>query len=172
MAIKTNQLTNCNVYVGNKSFLGRAEEVNLPDVGFTMSEHKALGMVAVRQYPNGIDKLEGKIKWNSFYSDVMTQFGNPFQSLKMMIRSSVRVYEGGDVADEKPYIVYLTVQPKKTPLGNFKQNDNVEMETEFSCTYVKVEYDGQQLIEIDAENNIYSVAGNDLLAKYRANLGI
>lgn len=172
MAIKTNQVTNCNVYVDDKSFLGRAEEVTLPEVNFTVSEQKALGMVGVREFPNGIDKLSGKIKWNSFDEDVFKKFSNPYKALKLMVRSSVRVYEGGDVVEENPLVMYLTIQSKKMPLGGFKQNDNVELETEFTATYVKVEYKGALMMEVDVDNNIYNVAGTDLLAKYRQNLGI
>lgn len=172
MAIRTNQLTNCNVYVEDKSFLGRAEEVTLPDANFTLSDQKALGMIGIRQFPNGLEKMEGKIKWNSFYDDVFIKFANPFKKISLMIRSSVRIWEGGDLVDEKPYVVYLTVQTKKLPLGVFKQNENVELETDISATYMKVEYDSNVLVEIDVDNNIYNVAGNDILAQYRANLGI
>jgi P2 family phage contractile tail tube protein len=172
MSIKTNTLTNANVYCEDKSMLGRAEEITLPEVNFTMTDHKALGMIGVRQFPNGIDKLEGKIKWNSFYDDAFKKFANPFKALRLMVRASVKIWEGGDLVDEKPYVVYLTVQTKKTPLGGFKQNDQVELENDISCTYIKVEYDGQLMMEVDVDNNIYNVAGEDLLATYRANLGI
>jgi len=43
--IKVNRLTNANVYVDGQSQLGKAEEVNLPDITFMLSEHKALGMI-------------------------------------------------------------------------------------------------------------------------------
>lgn len=36
-----------------------------------MQEHKALGMVGKIELPAGFDKLEGEIKWNSFYHEVM-----------------------------------------------------------------------------------------------------
>lgn len=172
MAIRTSTQTNANVYLEDKSMLGRAEEINLPDVNFTMTDHKALGMVGIRQFPNGIDKMEGSIKWNSFYDDVLKKFANPFKAIKLMARSSVRIWEGGDLVDEKPYVVYLTVQSKSFPLGAFKQNEQVEMTNNISCTYVKVEYDGQLMMEVDVDNNIYNVAGEDILAQYRANLGI
>lgn len=172
MAIQTNQLTNCNVYVEDKSFLGRAEEIALPDINFTMTDQKALGMNGVRKFPNGIDAMEGKIKWNSFYEDVFKRFSNPFKAIKLMVRSSVRIWEGGDLVDEKPLVTYLTVQTKKMPLGNYKQNDNVENESEFACSYAKVEYDGKTMLEVDVDNNIFFVDGQDLLAKYRQNLGI
>lgn len=172
MAVKTNKVTNANVYDEGKSLLGQAEEINLPEVGFSMAEHKALGMVGVRQYPGGIEKMEGKIKWNSFYADTYGSFANPFKAKKLQVRSSVQEWEGGDLVAEKPLVVYLTIQPKKVPGGNFKSNDNVEYETDFTCSYMKVEYDGNLVTEIDVDNNIFFVGGEDLLSAYRANLGI
>lgn len=170
--IKINRLTNANVYLENKSMLGRAQEIQLPALKAVMTDHVALGMVGKLQYPSGIDKLEGKIIWNSFYDDVFQKFANPYKAIRLMVRSSVEVYQGGDRVDQKACVCYLTCQSTGFPLGNYKQNDNVELENDLSITYLKLEYDGQTQVEFDAEANIFSVAGVDLLSQYRANLGI
>ncbi|STJ83855.1 phage major tail tube protein [Escherichia coli] len=65
--IEINRITNANIYLDGTNLLGRAEEVKLPDVSMIMQEHKALGMVGKVELPAGFDKLEGEIKWNSFY---------------------------------------------------------------------------------------------------------
>ena len=67
--IEINRITNANIYLDGANLLGRAEEVKLPDVSMTMQEHKALGMVGKVELPAGFDKMEGEIKWNSFYRD-------------------------------------------------------------------------------------------------------
>ena len=69
--IEINRITNANIYLDGTNLLGRAEEVKLPDVSMIMQEHKALGMVGKVELPAGFDKLEGEIKWNSFYRDAM-----------------------------------------------------------------------------------------------------
>lgn len=172
MANVINRMTNANVYLTNKSMLGRAEEITLPDLKNIMSEHKALGMKGALEYASGFEKMEAKIKWNGFYEDVFKQFANPYKALRLMARGSNEEWQGGDKVAEKPYVVYMTCQSKKTPLGAFKQNDNVEFESEFSCTQVKIEYDGSVVLEFDAEANIFIVDGVDILADYRNNLGI
>ena len=43
--IKINKLTNANVYLNGINLLGRAEEVQLPQIKHKLAEHKALGMV-------------------------------------------------------------------------------------------------------------------------------
>lgn len=169
---QVNRVTNANVYVDGRSYLGRAEEVSLPTVKNIMSEHKALGMNGKFELPAGIDKLEARIKWNSFYQDVMVKFGNPNQSIQLQIRTSIKTWASGGVVAEVPCVVHLTCQAKDFPLGNFKQHDNVELESLLNCTYCKLVIAGQDVLEIDVLANIHKVNGVDILAQYRANLGI
>ena len=69
--IEINKLTNANVYMNGVNLLGRAEEVQLPQIKHKMAEHKALGMVGSAEFFAGIDKMECKIKWNALYPAVM-----------------------------------------------------------------------------------------------------
>ena len=48
--IKINKLTNANVYMNGVNLLGRAEEVQLPQIKHKMAEHKALGMVGSAEF--------------------------------------------------------------------------------------------------------------------------
>lgn len=73
--IQINRITNANIYLDGNNLLGRASEIKLPDISMIMQEHKALGMVGKIELPAGFDKLEGEIKWNSFYHDVMRNLG-------------------------------------------------------------------------------------------------
>lgn len=172
-ALSINRITNANVYADDLgSLFGQAEEVNLPKLAMTMVEHKALGMQGKIELPAGYDKMEITIKWNSFYPETFKKFANPYKAIKIQIRSNVEIYEGGDKVDEKPLVVYATVQSKGFPLGNFKAQDNVEMENDLSCTQIKMEYDGASIIEFDANANLLLVDGVDQFAAYRNNLGI
>lgn len=171
MAIEVNRLTNANVYVDGNSQLGKAEEVNLPDITFMLSEHKALGMVGKVELFSGVDKLEATIKWNAFYADVLKKFANPRKVMKIQVRSSLETYDSEGLKAEVPCVAYLTVQSKNFPAGNYKQHDNVEATSKLTCTAYKLEIDGQEVINYDALANIYSVDGEDLLATYRANIG-
>lgn len=170
--ISINRITNANVYADGKSLLGRAEEVTMPTVKYKNADHKALGMVGEMEYTSGIEKMEAKIKWNSFYPDVMKKFANPFSGIKLQVRASMDVYEAGSRTRQVPVVLYLTVRPKEQPLGAFKAQDNVELENSLACSYCKLEIDGETITEIDVEANIWIVDGVDLLKEYRQNLGI
>jgi len=169
--IKINRITNANVYIDGNSFLGRAEEINLPQIKHALAEHKALGMVGKAEFFSGIDKLECKIKWASLYSEVMKKAATPFKSVQLQARASLETYTGQGRTAEVPVAVYLTGVFKDFPLGNFKQHDNAEFETNLAVYYAKMEIEGQVIFEIDILENIYKVDGEDVLAQYRTNIG-
>jgi len=89
----------------------------------------------------------------------------------MQIRSSQETYTGQGRTEEVPVVVFLTGSFKKFPLGGFKQHDNVEAETALTITYLRLVVNGEDIVEIDVLSNIYKVAGEDLLAQYRSNIG-
>lgn len=172
MAIAIKKLTNANVYLDGNSLLGKAEEISLPDLSGKMTEHKALGMVGTTEFWSGLDKMEAKIKWNSLYPDVMRKTANPMKAYQLQVRASLNNYDSTGKTGEDAVVCFLTGTFKKHPGGNFKQHDNVEMENTLNVTYMKLEVAGSVIYEVDVLANIFRVDGNDLLATYRANLGI
>src|SRR4051812_26066111 len=121
---KVNKVTNANVYFNGVSYMGRAEEVTLPDVQPKMVDHKGLGMVGESELPGGLQKMSAKIKWNAVYEDVMKQTHNPFETVRIQIRSSMETYEGGSRTEQKPIVVFMTCAPKKSGGLVFKPQDN------------------------------------------------
>ena len=169
--IQINRITNANIYLDGNNLLGRATEIKLPDISLIMQEHKALGMVGKIELPAGFDKLEGEIKWNSFYQDVMRKTANPWQAVALQCRSSIDCYNSQGKANQLALVTHLTVMFKKIPLGTFKQNENPEFSSAFGCTYIKQVVDGETLLELDYLANIFRVNGVDQLSTYRNNIG-
>lgn len=172
MGVKNNKVTNANVYLNGRSFLGRAASISLPLIKSIDSDHDALGMFAKVEYAAGIDKMETDIKWNSFYKEVLEQTSDIYTSVPLQVRTHIETYEGGSRVEETPVVIYLNIRPKEIPLGSFEQQTNVDLTGKFAVTYIKIELDGVNKLEIDAEANIYKVNGADRLAAYRASLGI
>jgi P2 family phage contractile tail tube protein len=171
MAIEIKQITNANVYIDGNSFLGKTEEIKLPDVTTTMVEHKALGLMGKFEIPSGLDKLEATIKWNSLYADVLKKAANPSKAVQLQCRASQETYTGGGRTEEVPVVAFIAGTFKKFPMGGFKQHENVEAETAISVTYLRLNVAGVDILEIDVLANIYKVDGEDLMADYRSNIG-
>lgn len=169
--IQLNRITNANVYIDGNCLLGRVEEIKLPDISVTMTEHKALGMVGKIELPSGFDKMEGEIKWNSFYEDAFAKVVDPFTAIALMVRANVETYDSTGRAKQVPLVTNLTVMFKKNPLGTYKQNDNAEFSSAFTAYYFKTVCDGKDIVELDVLANIYKVNGKDALDIYRSNIG-
>jgi P2 family phage contractile tail tube protein len=169
--VTINRITNANVYLNGVGLLGQVEEINLPEIKFMAAEHKALGMIGKVELTSGIDKMEYKIKWNSFYPDVLKTMGNPYKTVSMQVRGSLEGWEAGNRSSEKQITAYLTAQVANFPGAAFKQHDNVEMESQMKCSYYKLEIEDIEIIEIDVMANIHRVDGQDLLANFKANIG-
>lgn len=169
--ISVNRITNANVYLEGGSLLGQAESIDLPTIKHKMADHKALGMVGTLEFPAGVEKLESKIKWNSFYPSAMKAEANPTKTVQLQCRGSVLTWAATGVTAEVPLVCLMTALFKKFDGGKFRQHDNVERESDLAVYYVKLTFAGEEILEFDPMANIYRVAGQDILDKYRSNIG-
>lgn len=171
MAVQINKVTNASLYIDGGSMIGKAMEISLPTVKHVMAEHEALGMLGKTKHFAGIEALEGSVKWNSFYADVLRNIGDPTKALKLQVRAPLQSFSTTGLDSEVAVVVYLTATFTELPGGDFKQHQNVELESAFTATYMKVEIDGVVEVEIDLSANIYNVGGNDILENYRSIIG-
>ena len=169
--IKINKLTNANVYLNGVNLLGRAEEVQLPQIKHKMAEHKALGMIGSAEFFSGIDKLECKIKWNALYPEVLLTAASPFTAAMLQVRANLETYNGMGKIEEVPATAFIIGTFKEFPLGTIKPHDNAEYETTMSVTYAKLVVDSIDIFEIDVLENIYKVNAVDTLKNFRKNIG-
>lgn len=169
--ITINRVTNANVYANGNCLLGRVEEIKLPDVSVTFTEHKTLGMISKIELPSGFEKLEGEMKWNSYYEDTLAMAADPFSIIQLQCRSSLDTYDSSGRSAQRALVTFLSVAFKKTSLGTYKQNDNAEYPSNFACYYIKQQLDGKDVLELDTLANIYKINGKDMLDLYRKNLG-
>lgn len=171
MAIAVNKIVNASVYIDGASMLGRAEEIDAPTITHIMAEHNALGMVGQAEFWSGIEKMESRIKWTSWYPEVASKAANPLVAVQLMIRSNLQTFGPGGLEVEVPMITYMTGTFKNIPGGNFKTRENAEFESMLHVTSFKQEVNGVSKIEIDVMSNTYKVDGVDILATYKANIG-
>ncbi|MDH0894356.1 MULTISPECIES: phage major tail tube protein [unclassified Pseudomonas] len=166
------RITNGAIYMDGNSFFAKNEEIELGSVKAVMSDFQGMGMVGLIELPDGIDKLTGKIIWNSKYADAAKKTATPLRMVQLQCRSSVEVYNSQGKVKEIPLVTFLTVQFTEYQLGNHKPRENAKYESPFSATYVRQILDGEDILELDYLANIYKVGGIDQLDQYRQNLGL
>jgi len=170
--IQIKRITNANVYSESGSLLGKVEEISMPAIKAKIVDVKALGLFMDVEVFSGLEKMTGKLKFNAVYPELIEEFGSPSATKKIQVRASLEDYDSSGRTSEKPVVCFLSVRFKDVlPAITFKMNDNPEQESEFSCSYYRLEIDGVRYIEVDSFANIFFVKDVDQLAQYRANLG-
>lgn len=171
MSLYINKVDNANVYLDGNNFLGHAKSIKLPEFEIVMGEHKNLGMVGTIKTPSGVEALEGEIVWDGYYPEKMVRTFNPYKAVQLMVRANVAIHNGMGRQAEVPLVTILNVFFSKTALGEYKPQENSEFSNTYSATSVKQMVDGKETLYFDAFNNIYRVGGEDILSRYRQNIG-
>ncbi|MDP8172608.1 phage major tail tube protein [Pasteurella skyensis] len=170
MSVVINQVDNANVYINGNSFLGKAKNVKTPEFEVEFVEHDNLGLIGKLKLPSKVNALEGEIVWDGFYPEVAAIASNPFKNNQLMVRANVRVFNAQGQATEVPLVMTMNVAFSKVNLGEYKKEP-----TEYPMTYqvhtIKQVIDGKEVLFYNAFSNQYRVAGEDILQKYRANIG-
>ena len=171
MSIAINQIVNANVYINGNSQMGRANEVKIPDIEFETIEHKGLGLHGVIKLPAGTNAIEAEITWDSFYPDVRAVLLNPYKNTQLMIRSNLQVFNAAGLAAEEPMVTVMNVSAAKIGGTGHKNKENAEFGDTLNVFSIKQTVAGKELLFIDVLANIYRVNGQDVLQKYRTNIG-
>lgn len=92
---------------------------------------------------------------------------------KLSLYGSIQHFDGasGEIK-EVPCKVFVHGLPKKKELGKLESAKKTGTKVEFELTYIKISLDGEDKLELDKLNYIFTVDGRDYLATVRANLGL
>lgn len=165
-----NAVDNANIYINGNSFLGRAKEIKLPEFEVEFTEHDNLGLMGVVKLPSKVNALEGEIIWDGYYEEVAKLALNPFKNAQLMVRANVRSFDSTGATKDVPLVMTLNVAFSKVAMGEYKKEA-----TEYAMTYqvysLKQVIDGKEVLFFDALSNQYRVAGEDVLSKFRTNIG-
>ncbi|MCT4638949.1 MAG: phage major tail tube protein [Bacteroidales bacterium] len=164
-----NKISNANVYINGVNLLGKLEEINLPTIKQKMAEFKALGMYATVELPVGLEKMEAKLKWNSFYPEVLAG-ANLTTATNLVLRANVEKYNPGGQLTQEPLTCIINGVFKSIPLGTFKPGDKVSgIEHTMSVYYLKQAIGDLQIVEVDVWNSILAIGAIDQLFMFKVN---
>lgn len=171
MSVYINKVDNANVYINGNNLIGKAESIKLPEFEIEMTEHKNLGLVATIKLPSGVNALDGEIVWDGFYPEVAVLANNPFKNVQLMVRANVSIYNAAGRAAEVPLVMTLNIAFSQVSTGEYKAKENTKYTTAYTTHAIKQILDGKEVLFFDAFTNRYRVAGEDILEKYRTNIG-
>ena len=166
--LKFDVVTGANVYLNDNSQFGRAMEVTGLDVKKVQTDHECIGLFGKKKTTKGLDHIELTVKWDFIHEDIEL-FG---PSLDLTFRGNVERRDNG-VIRNLPAVIEATVDLDSNNLmGTLKGQDWSGQEMKLTCSYVRIEHDGDEILEIDVDNNIIKEHGTDKLADMRKNAGL
>ena len=172
MTIRIRQLQSCNIYAEGGPFLGAASSIVLPDVKHKASEHKAGDLIGTPKLPGAMEPLQATVKMNGMYEDFHAITANPNHMVSLMVRANQKAAEGMNDPVDQPVIVYLRGWFSGRKIGELQSTDATKPEYTMEVFYYRLSVDGNDVEEVDLANSVHRVNGQDILADYRANLGI
>lgn len=160
---------NLNLFVDGRGYAGQVEEFNAPKLALVTEEFRGGGMDAPVELTMGMEKLEADFSLISYDRDVLSKFGvKEGAFVPFVARESLESFDGTVTA------VVHTMRGKIREIdpGTSKAGDKPSLKVTMSLVYYKLEHGSSPVIEVDVENMVRSINGNDALAPTRTALGL
>jgi P2 family phage contractile tail tube protein len=161
------------VYGPGGAMYGKFDEITVPEIKAKAQENKPTDGIGTRRLPGiSLEPLEATFKAQGFNPDFHALTANPFKEVGLQVRSNRLTARGVGKADAVPVRLDLKGWFSSAKEGAFKQGEGAQCEYKMEVTALKLVVDGREIKEIDIDNYIWKVDGQDLLADIRKNLGI
>lgn len=165
-------LSSAHLFIGTSMF-GKINEFKFPDIENVTTPVKPIDSIGEYSLPTGLKLDDSSIKFIGFNADAFEKFADLNTEHIVTVRGDLKEFQGVTLQKEIAVKGTIKVLTKKiTPLGTIKGQENSEFAIELIPHAVKLEYNGNTMLEIDIPNTKYLVNGEDKLAKMKANLGL
>jgi P2 family phage contractile tail tube protein len=161
------------VYGPAGAMYGKFDEITVPEIKNKAQENKPTDGIGTRRLPGlSIDPMEATFKAQGFNTDFHAMAANPYKEVGLQVRSNRVVTRNGGKLDAEGVRLDLRGWFSSAKEGSFKQGEGAQCEYKMEVTALKLVVDGREIKEIDIDNYIWKVNGEDIIADIRANLGI
>jgi len=166
----TNKLTNMSLFVDGRGYLGQAAELTPPKIVQQTMDYVAGGMPGVIKISKGLlEAMEAEFTLNGYDANILKLFNvEPCAYVPFVFRGALSDCENGT----RPIVLTMRGQIQEIDMGTWKPGDDNTLKIKMNVAYYMQEIAGESIMEVDYENMIFIVNGNDQLAATRAALGI
>ncbi|MFB9149517.1 phage major tail tube protein [Roseovarius ramblicola] len=162
-------LKNLNLFVDGRGYAGQIDEYSPPDLTLTTEDYRGGGMDAPVPIEMGMESLETSFALISYDRNVLTQWGvRQGASVPMTVRGALESFDG----TVKPVVHRMRGMITSLQRGTWAAAQKPALTVTMRPVYYREEHDGVLTHEIDLENMVRIVNGEDLLAATRAALGL
>lgn len=159
------KINDYNAYLDGTKMIGVAASVSLPPVKMKTSTVSGVGVNGELDSPTigQFESMEQEIQFNTLYSSAMDAL-SPLTNVNLTLRAAQQVYDKTGGYAFKGLRVVEMGRVKSFEPGKVEKGEAMEAKVILELTYLMIEVDGNQLLEVDKLNGIYKVNGVDMLA--------
>lgn len=162
-------LKNLNLFVDGRGYAGQLQDFTPPPLTLQTEEFRAGGMDVPTDITMGMEKLESSFNLISYDADVLSLFGvRQGNSVQLTVRAALESFDG----NVKPCVINMRGKITSLDAGTWTPGSLSPLGVTLSLTYFKQSIDGRTIHEIDVDNMVRVINGNDALAAVRGALGI
>lgn len=166
------KLKNFNLFANGENFVGKVDEITLPNLERKMEEMRPGGFNAPVDTDMGMNKLTSSFKLHEMAASVLRQFGvSAVDGVPLRFLGAAVSDGGGTTTDAIEVVMRGRYSGLELPSG-YKAGETGMLTCNVSLAYFKYVVNGETLVEIDVINMIEIIGGEDRLAQQRAALGI
>ncbi|CEG29797.1 phage major tail tube protein [Bacillus sp. B-jedd] len=172
MGLIPEKLNDFRVFANGMPDLLGVADLQLPSLDAMTETVSGAGIAGEYESPNfgHFQSMKFTINWKTITNELV-EFLKP-GPISIDCRLANQMYDQKLGKQQFKASRVLVKGPKtKNDLGKAAKNSPYEGSTEIEVLYLKVEYDGKVLVELDKVNYIYKVNGTDYMAEIRKALG-
>jgi hypothetical protein len=164
-------LSDFNMYNAGNVLAGITGQVTMPNLEAATQEISGAGILGSYNVasPGRFGSIEQAIPFRLLNRDAFNLFV-PNKDAEVVLRGSQQHYDPSTGATKQVGMrVIFRGRPTKITLGNATAGSPTDSSVTLELTYLKVEIDGADKVELDKVNGQYKVNGVDMLAAIKLN---
>ncbi len=156
-------------YIDGQLWAGKLTKGEMPELAQKLESHRGAGMIAPVDIPLGWeDTLKCKITLVDPAPELIEQAYGNLDSVQLIFRK----HHENDMGSEDTAIITMRGALRIPKLMELAEGELGEVEFEYSLVYLKYEYAGKRIIEIDAINSQVWAGDKHITAARSKSLGL
>lgn len=162
------KINDFNTYLDGNKMIGTAASVTLPETNMKSSTVSGAGIGGELDSPTigQFESMEQELQFNTLYSSAVDML-SPLSEVNITLRGAQQVYDKTGGYTFKGMRIVEKGRVKKFKPGKVEKGEGMEATVTLELSYMMIEIDGKQVLEIDKLNGIYKVNGKDMLAEIK-----
>jgi len=173
MNVVPERLTAFRVYMDGSADLHGVADIQLPSIENMSDTVKGAGIAGEYESPTigHFGSMQLTLNWRTLSKNLLKTLRQ--KAMRFDCRGAFQEYDAG-AGEYKIRKTRVVVQgtPKKVDPGKHETGATSDASTEVEVLYLKIEVNGETLVEIDKLNYICVIDGVDYLAEVRSALGL